>query len=262
MQKKESNSKSPWKPSEKDVTTFIQSSQQFFETVTKHIQIAYKSIEKTVIAFHNLNKILIKYNWFYSFSIPQDCYQEIIRAYNKGEDVENKINSIFVNYFTKDDYSALNEMVKEWNTNPLFKPRMGIINDCVQTLKLGKPGYNPSNVIVPALIAQIDGIITDFIEKKGFNFDKTKKKWISPEGEEFSVKKAFKSIKTDLDSITEYPNTILLNVLFQSAFHGDDLKVLPSFSRHKIMHGESIDYGKIENVIRIFLILDFLSHLE
>jgi len=28
---------------------------------------------------------------------------------------------------------------------------------------------------------------------------------------------------------------------------------------HKILHGEDIDYGSIENVIKLFLILDYLS---
>jgi len=251
-----------WKPSEDDIRKLMQSNQQFFEPLTKQVQKLYGVIEKKVTHFRNLNKVLLKYNWFYSFSIPEECYNEIVDAYNSGEDIENKINSFFVRYFTKDNYSALEKMVKEWNNNPYFKTRMEIINDCVRTLKNEKPGYNPSNVVLPPLIAQIDGIMTDFIEKEGFKFDKTKKKWISPDGEEISVKKAYQSIKTDLDSISEYPNTILLNVLFQSAFHGDELQVLPSFSRHKIMHGESIDYGNIENVIRAFLILEFLSCLE
>lgn len=262
MSKKEKDSLARWKPSREDIRKLMQSNQHFFENLTKQFQKTYKSIVKKVTNFRNLNTVLLKYNWFYSFSIPEECYEEIVNAYNSGEDIENKINSFFVNYFTKDNYSALLEMVKEWDNNPYFKTRMEIINDCVRTLKNKKPGYNPSNVVLPTLIAQIDGIMTDFIEKKGFKFDRTKKKWISPDGEELSVKKAYRSIKTDLDSISEYPNTILLNVLFQSAFHGDELKVLPSFSRHKIMHGESIDYGKTENVIRIFLILDFLSCLE
>jgi hypothetical protein len=153
-------------------------------------------------------------------------------------------------------------MVSEWDKNPFFKPRMEIINDCVQTLKNAKPGYNPSNVVLPVLIAQIDGIITDFIKKHDFKFDRSSRKWKSPSGEILGLKSAYKSIETDFDSISEYPNSILLDILFQTAYPGDELKKLPSFSRHKIMHGESLDYGKIENVIRAFLILDFLSYLE
>ena len=262
MPEKENDSKTPREPPNSYLSEWYRSNQKFFDSLRKQLQDTYRAIQKTVTHFHNLNKVLLKYNWFYSFNIPQECYQEIVDAYNSGIDVEKKINSFFVNYFTKDNYSALDDMVNEWHKNDLFKPRMDIINDCVQTLKFERLGYNPSNVVLPALIAQIDGIITDFIEKKGFKFDKKRRGWIDPNGNELSVKTAYKSINTDFDSISEYPNTILFDVLFQSAFHGDELKILPSFSRHKIMHGESINYGEIENVIRAFMILDFLSYLE
>jgi len=34
------------------------------------------------------------------------------------------------------------------------------------------------------------------------------------------------------------------------------------FSRHKIMHGEDLQFGTIDNVIRAFLLLDFLANLK
>lgn len=35
-----------------------------------------------------------------------------------------------------------------------------------------------------------------------------------------------------------------------------------TFNRHKIMHGEYLKYGRIDNTIRAFLILDFLATLS
>jgi hypothetical protein len=246
--------------------SWFQSNPSIFDTFVKVTQKAQLSLKRFRTTIDSLNKILKDYNWFYSFSLPDECYGEIIEIQNAGVDVESKINQVFINHFSQNNFSTLETMVKEWNDNSIFRPRMEIINDCVLTLKNIKPGYNPSNVVLPALIAQIDGILMDFIEKHGFKFhkkiQKKRNKWQSPSGEILDLNEAYKSIDTDFEMISECSNFLLLNVLFQTAYHGDELKNLPTFSRHKIMHGESIEYGKMENVIRALLILDFLSYLE
>jgi hypothetical protein len=55
---------------------------------------------------------------------------------------------------------------------------------------------------------------------------------------------------------------LLIARLFQTAYNGSKLTKLPKFSRHKIMHGESIDYGNIENTIRAFMLIDFLDYFS
>jgi len=167
--------------------SWFQSNPSIFDTFVKVTQNAQLSLKRYRTTIDSLNKILKDYNWFYSFSLPNECYGEIIEIQDAGVDVELKINQVFINHFSQDNFSTLETMVKEWDDNSIFQPRMEIINDCVQTLKNIKPGYNPSNVVLPVLIAQIDGIEADFIKKHGFVFQKSEKKWQSPSGKCLSV---------------------------------------------------------------------------
>lgn len=64
------------------------------------------------------------------------------------------------------------------------------------------------------------------------------------------------------ESMLELTNYIFFEVLFQSAYHDQPLGNPYTFSRHKIMHGEFLTYGRKDNVIRAFLILDFLAALK
>lgn len=64
-----------------------------------------------------------------------------------------------------------------------------------------------------------------------------------------------------VDNGDELAATLVTNYLFQKSQYGEPLDTPYSFSRHKIMHGEYTNYGKIEHVIRAFMILDFLSWL-
>jgi len=58
--------------------------------------------------------------------------------------------------------------------------------------------------------------------------------------------------------LDELANEVFLNILFQGSQRGEPLKTPFTFNRHKIMHGEYVKYGRIDNTIRAFLILDFL----
>jgi len=61
------------------------------------------------------------------------------------------------------------------------------------------------------------------------------------------------------DVFSSITNDIILDVLFAKVYPGESIKTPINFSRHKIMHDEWLDYGTKYNVIRTFLILDFLN---
>jgi len=67
---------------------------------------------------------------------------------------------------------------------------------------------------------------------------------------------------TPNQKLLDLANDIFLNILFQRAQPGQPLETPFTFSRHKIMHGEYLRYGRIDNTIRAFLILDFLATLS
>ena len=170
------------------------------------------------------------------------------------------INLMFVKYYCSDDFKILMETVDSWKINPLFKPRMKMLRDCVQTLRAGKGKFNACNVVLPTLIAQVDGIGSDFLKTKGYTPNKTRWKDLSS-GKLVSTKKGLQNTIV-VEDLYEEATYILLDVLFQTAYPGQQLSIGRSFSRHKILHGEALRYGTIDNVVRAFLILDWLSDLK
>lgn len=186
-----------------------------------------------------------------------------------------EINAIYKNFFCNSNYQELETMVCDWKRNKYFKPRQKIFLDCVEILKVSKTRkrINPSTIILPVLIAQIDGITFEYAKSKGLTMNKLRPenksgekidnfKWIwelpcrdIPNMnalrmlQEFLFSRALPSGQKDPKKNSETPNKVKLRPFFK-------------FSRHKIMHGENYEYGNIDNVLRTFLILDFLSYLE
>lgn len=215
----------------------------------------YKVSEKEAI------EILKKYKWFVGPSLPINFVFEVVKIGRKKGNQRGKINSLFVNYFSLNDYSNLEELVEGWQKNKIFQPRMRIFRDCVNVLKKADSKINPSNLVLPSLIAQIDGIQQGFMKTKGLVFDIKSRKWKDKNGSEIDWKMWFKNQTLNKD-IMDLANDIFLNILFQKSQPGKPLETPFTFNRHKIMHGEYLRYGRIGNTIRAFLTLDFLASLK
>jgi len=252
-----------------------------FEHVSNYLQLSinnyYKWIDKNKAIFDAFNllwenfqkeyrirkqeaiRVLKKYKWFITPSITNKFIFEVVRIGRKRGNHRKEMNDLFINYFTSNDYSKLEEIVNNWKKNTIFKPRMKIISDAVTVLKNADRKYNAANLIIPSLIAQIDGIQQDFMKKNGLI--PKGRKWKDKKGKE--VKKSDFFIKlTKGQDIMEPANDIFLNILFQKAQPGEPLETPFTFNRHKIMHGECTTYGRKDNTIRTFLILDFLATLS
>jgi len=197
-------------------------------------------------------KLLEKYKLFVSPSIDIRLVSEIARIGRKRGYHRAEINRLLATYFGSNNYMELERIMKHWGKNELFRPRMKIIQDCLVTLRNIKKGYNPSNVVLPALIAQIDGIRQCYMEKKGYSYKKVN-------GQSMGWKDVFK-LTTAGSRYMASACEIFVNILFESSKRG--IPTLITFNRHKIQHGEYVRYGRIDNTIRAFLTLDFLCHLK
>jgi hypothetical protein len=138
--------------------------------------------------------------------------------------------------------------------------------DCVVAVKMAsKKGINEANVVLPTLITQIDGALTDYLNSKGLQWDSDYDDWVDTRtGKVRKVgrKTQFKNAKpkvltTPLDDLA---NDIFLNILFQRSQKGKPLATPFNFNRHKIIHGESVRYGRKDYLIRAFMVLDLLAH--
>lgn len=137
---------------------------------------------------------------------------------------------------------------------------MKILRDCVKLIQNTPKNVNFANLVVPVLITQIDGIQKDFMEFNHLNVNH-RKKTVEVDGEIIKEEDFFKGL-TEQDYLMDSINDIFLNVLFQHTFPGEDYSASIHLSRHKILHGENIKYGRKDYAIRCFMILDFLHMLE
>lgn len=203
-------------------------------------------------------KCLKKYNWFISPNMEIPIVYRVMEVCNSSSRHKQKeINNIFVNYFLDNNCEKLDMMVDRWSVNPLFKRRINIIKDCINIMKINKKSINYSNLVVPTLIAQIDGIQNDFMKMNGFSMNRYG--FFDSEGNKI-VKDDYFRERTANNEFFDAINDIFLDVLFQTVFPGEKCKSL-HFSRHKILHGEITNYGQKVFTVRCFMILDFLSEL-
>jgi len=227
---------------------------QFFDSA--------KSSLKYSLTIAEAEEILKKYMWFVSLSLPDSFYGAVLEIEKSGENKEERVNALFIDYFTKEGYKALEELVEIWSDNPYFTPRMEIFRSCLTTLNRAKNGDNPSVVVIPTLLTQIDGIMNEIIADCTLKRDEELKMWVDEYGNQSKRRDdARRKLIASLSEFSPPGRYMLLDVLFQRSYHGEELGIPTTFSRHKIIHGEYIDYGCIENTIKAFLTLDHLSYL-
>lgn len=244
------------------------------------LQSSYSNLDFDLEAYNTslseTNEILKKYHWFISPSMPATFVRYIKEIhYNSGSHRRREMNRLFIQYITYQNYSNLRAMFADWKKNPLFAPRMAIIRASLDVLRTARASHNPSNVVIPALLTQVDGIMCDFLEDRGVelrngrfyaaNSKQSKKA-------EHILKDLIEASNADRKETTdttrrlvdgfEPDKYLLFDVLFQGGRRGENLRRPTTFNRHKIVHGETIRYGRMENTVKAYLILDYLAYID
>ena len=248
-----------WLNNNRQIFKFYEDSNAFWKNVRKHYNISKKKALTCIK----------KYNWFISPSMdPSIVYNIVSVCKSDSKSKWGDINHVFYDYFLEDNCEKLNLFVDNWSSNPIFEGRMKIIRDCVEIIKNHPKNVNFSNLVVPVLISQIDGIQMEFMNQRGLKVDKKKvvcdfegnhKK--DEHGQNIKHRQYIREL-TSNDEFLDAMNDVFLDVLFQHTERGEDHKTSIKFSRHKIMHGEHFTYGRKYNAIRCFMILDFFHGLS
>lgn len=212
-------------------------------------------------------KVLQRYKWFITPSFPVPFVYEVVKLDKNRGRHDKAVNDLFLKFFEQKNWRNLKTMVNDWKKNPLLKKRYKILADCLAVVRLSsKKGINNANVVLPTLITQIDGVLTDYLDSKGIRWDCDYDDWIDRKTgkvKKIGRKTQFKNAKpkgllsTELDDLA---NDIFLNILFQSSQKGKPLATPFNFNRHKIIHGESIKFGRKDYMVRAFMVLDLLAH--
>lgn len=211
-------------------------------------------------------QILKRYKWFISPSFPLHFVYQVVELGRREGNQYKAINDLFVDYFQKDNWTNLEEMIHSWKDNPVFKGRYKIILDCLKTVQtMENNNVNVANVILPTLIVLIDGVTSKYLEQKGlswkndFTEDVVDKAGVVKEKGRITQ---YKNIRTAVlsSSLDEQINHVFLEILFRSS-RQVGIEQLYDFNRHKVLHGKTVRYGKKVHMIRAFMTLDFLAHL-
>ena len=212
-------------------------------------------------------KCLKKYHWFISPNMDAYIAYDIVKVCRSSSRNKLKeINKILIDYFLEDNCEKLDEMLNKWSKNPLFNGRIKIIKDCINLIKNNIVDLNESNLIVPTLIPQIEGIQREFMNFNGLSidynrvYDSNGKMLKNDLGEEMKLNTFFRQLTMD-NEFYDAMNDVFLDVLFQKTYPGGEYLSI-HFSRNKILHGENKKYGMKSYMIRCFMILDFLSELQ
>ena len=198
-------------------------------------------------------------NWI----LPKFSTKDFITSLNDAMESNDDIDIIFVKFFKEDNFKILSKYYDSWAIDDVMSEgRMKIIYSTIKLI-IEDNGEKYPDLIIPPLIAQIDNLISQILLKNGYykdgsQFFKNVGKTDNPKGNHKTFIQDFAG--TIIDDWDDNHVKFLLDSLFQPT-QGKNVSVseIMPFNRNNIMHGSEHDYGTFENVIRCFLIIDFLN---
>ncbi len=221
--------------------------QPLFEMLQK-VQEEYNIAEKDAV------RCMEKYKWFISPNMPPSLIYEVYKlSFKKGNQLK-AVNLLFEEYLFANNFQGLDDLVEDWNGR-LDSRRYKIIKDVFFVIKRADKNINITNVVLPALIVQAEGILKDRINFWTWNNKKNGYR---------EIKEAYKSFKSNIlrKELQDLGDRIILDYLFQNSYVGIPLQNPFQFNRHKILHGEARNYGKKNYLVRIIMVIDYLIGLS
>jgi hypothetical protein len=198
-----------------------------------------KQVDLRIIEFSN---ILINYGWAPTRQIDYDTMDKIVGIYNDDlrneKEKEKLINKAILDYYNE---NRLNELLMSWGRKPLLLKRIEILEDAVKAHISRK-----YNLVVPVMIAQLEGIVANGFYHKGEIHEPRYKCYLD---EIISMESniIYDNVATDF----------FIKVLMVNFQHGSQLN--SSSSRHAILHGADIRYGSPENSLKNILFFDYIQ---
>lgn len=189
--------------------------------------------------------------WPIAPSLPVSFNRYVVELDRKGKAKQawRKI----MGYYHKDNFNVMKDMVKSWEETPSFHYRMPIIYDALEAHCQEK--YTLS---IPALLPQIEGLLTEFALDNEIKIKYGKPNAISKQVLQTQNQDV---ISEAMSSITlEYCNYLYTYNKFEKELKKghNNRKV----TRNTILHGISTNYATPSLSLKLFLSLDYLSGLE
>ncbi|KKQ12306.1 MAG: hypothetical protein US26_C0011G0005 [Candidatus Nomurabacteria bacterium GW2011_GWE1_36_71] len=205
------------------------------------------------IAEEGAIKCMQKYKWFITANMPPSLIFEVYQLSLKKGNMTKEVNKVFEDFLFSNNYEGLDELLLEWK-QWIDPDRYKIIKDTFSVIKSAPKRVNITNVVLPTLIVQAEGILKDktnfwnLKNEKGYKKLKTSYK-----------NNSSKILPQDLQNLID---DIVIDYLFQDSRTGVPLKNPFQFNRHKIIHGEVKKYGRKNYLVRIILLIDCFATLK
>lgn len=207
---------------------------------TQQILFARKNISD------NLNKkakTMLQFGWWFISSLPIEIINYIYK--NKETLKQKDVDKIISDYYKSDECRELEEIINEWNELEYFNKWENKVKDAFYAHKLEM--YSLS---VPVWALMIEGIIRDFMRG---NYDVTAFKF-------GALYDNFKEKAKELDGfIVSYAFNCMDS--FYVRFNPEKPDGVHDFSRHKIFHGQAVNYDTEINSLKLMLYLDELFYM-
>jgi len=93
-------------------------------SIFQNVAVYWKDFKKKYkIAEKEGARILRKYKWLITPSLPAAFLFHVIKIGRKRGNQRAAMNRLFVNYFPANDCKNLQDLVNNWKSNPIFKPQ-------------------------------------------------------------------------------------------------------------------------------------------
>ena len=191
--------------------------------------------------------------WPIAPSMPRTLIRRIVAFHQQGR-VRYASQSI-LGYYRRNECTRLAETVEHWRDHPLFASRMSIIEDALWAHRQRR--YTLS---VPALMAQIEGVMSEYVVVNGLPVKL---------GKISQVYEAVVGDPMDRDVATwAIAETLLYqlrtNTYLPTPFEDELARSIPRrhCTRHTVLHGIMPGYDRESHSLRAFLLLDALSVLR
>jgi hypothetical protein len=209
-------------------------------------------IDQVYRLFDALGVLASSYGWPLTPSIQLPVIFVLATAARDSKMPHHDMYLLVRDYLKLDDWSQLRRIVEEMREYSVVTPRrFKILRDCLDSMsRHGVHGHNAANLVIPTLFTLIDGTLTDFAREVGI------KRWSSQRNKTL-FRSEFERVTYRFDRSAL---DLLFDVLFAKSEPGKELNGR-KLNRHKILHGEWLDYGRIEHVLRAILIVDFIGYV-
>lgn len=168
--------------------------------------------------------------------------RNIAKSYTSDkESLFQVIDQVMCHYYNN---TFLSSMAKKWEYNNQIKDRLPILRNVIMAHNQGM-----YYVSIPAILSQFEGTLIDTFDIKGIVGGHI-------------IKQLLRGLLVDnsTDDFVNFDDGIYKyyekNVLVRFN-HGDEIE--SDISRHAILHGGDINYGKQANSIKLILLFDYIS---